>query len=50
MSIGGQRLDQVIDFRLSADIDAACRLVGQEDLRFACQPAGDDRFLLIAHR
>jgi hypothetical protein len=48
MALGGEAFDQVVDFRLGADIDAASRLVEQEDLGSGRQPAGDDRLLLVA--
>src|SRR5918993_3918107 len=48
MSFGSQCLDEVVDLRLCADINATRRLVEQKDLRFARQPAGNDRFLLVA--
>ena len=44
----GQRLDQVVDLGLGADVDAARRLVEEQDLRARHDPAADDRLLLVA--
>ena len=47
-ALGGEALDQSVDFRLGADIDAARRLVEQEDLAPGRDPAGDDALLLVS--
>ena len=43
-----RRLDQSVDLGLGADVDAARRLVEQQDLAFGRDPAGDDGLLLVA--
>ena len=40
--------DEPVDLRLGADIDAARRLVEDEDLRIGQQPAADQHLLLVA--
>ena len=47
-ALGGQLLDQGVDLGLGADVDAARRLVEQQDLRTRGDPAADDRLLLVA--
>src|SRR5271165_2601131 len=44
----GQSPQEIVDFRLGADVDAARRLVAEEDLRTAEEPLGDDDLLLVA--
>src|ERR1700680_583243 len=46
----GQFEDQLVDFLLGADIDAARRLVEQQDTRVGGEPFADDDLLLIAAR
>ena len=46
----GQPPQQLIDLLLGADIDAARRIVEQDDARLAHQPFGDDHLLLVAAR
>ena len=41
-------LQQLIDLGLGADVDAARRLVEEQDIAIARQPFGDDHLLLIA--
>ena len=41
-------LDQVVDLGLGADVDAARRLVEEQDPRAGHDPAADDRLLLVA--
>ena len=45
---GGQLLDQPVDLELGADVDAAGRLVQDQDARLARQPAGEHDLLLVA--
>src|SRR5206468_719059 len=44
----GQRVDQVMDGPLGADVDAAGRLVDEEDARWIEEPFGEEHLLLIA--
>ena len=44
----GVAADQVIDFRLGADIDSARRIVQQQDPAIRQEPFGDSNFLLIS--
>ena len=46
----GETRHQGVNFRLGADIDAARRLVHDEDARLGGEPFGEDDFLLIAAR
>ena len=48
LALGGEPLDQAVDFGLRADVDAARRLVEQQDLAIRRDPAADDRLLLVA--
>src|SRR5215217_42795 len=50
LSLFGQVVHEAVDLRLGAHVDAAGRLVEQQDGRFARQRLGDDHFLLIAAR
>ena len=47
-TLGGEAFDQGVDLGLGADIDAARRLVEQEDAGTRRDPAADDRLLLVA--
>ena len=47
---GGELADHVVELGLDADVDAARRLVEDQDLRVGEQPAGEDRLLLVAAR
>ena len=47
-ALGGEPFDQRVDLGLGADVDAARRLVEQEDARAGGDPAADDRLLLVA--
>ena len=49
-ALGGELLDQGVDLGLGADVDAAGRLVEQQDARTGGDPAADDRLLLVAAR
>src|SRR5438552_1621351 len=40
--------DEIIDFELGADVDAAHRIVHQHQARVGAERAGEQRFLLIA--
>ena len=44
----GQRIDHLMQFGDGADVDAACRLVEDDQLRLLHQRAGDDDLLLVA--
>ena len=46
----GELKDQPIDFLLGADVDAAGRLVQEQDAWFGSKPFADHDFLLIAAR
>ena len=46
----GELAQQLVDLLLGADIDAARRIVEQDDARLAHQPFGDDHLLLVAAR
>ncbi len=46
----GEVPQQLVEFLLGADVDAACRIVEQNDPRPAHQPLGDDDLLLVAAR
>ncbi|MNY19078.1 hypothetical protein D3C86_1524960 [compost metagenome] len=48
MALGGEFTHERIDFRLRADIDAACRLVEDQHAHVMVQPARDDDLLLVA--
>ena len=45
---GGEAVEQLVDLALGADIDAARRLVEDQDIAVAQQPLGDDHLLLVA--
>ena len=49
-AVGGKALDEAVDLGLGADVDAAGRLVQDQDLRLAGDPAGEDNLLLVAAR
>ena len=44
----GQLVQQPVDLALGADVDAARRLVEDQDVAVAQQPFGDDDLLLVA--
>jgi hypothetical protein len=46
----GQLVEQVIDLALGAHVDAARRLVEDQDLGVGGQPLADDDLLLVAAR
>ena len=46
----GERAQQLVDFALGADVDAARRLVEKQDVAVAHEPFGDDDLLLVAAR
>ena len=48
MPCGGQAADQGVDLGLGADVDAAGRLVEEQDLGLDQEPAGEDALLLVA--
>ena len=47
-ALGGQRPHQLVDRVLGADVDAAGRLVHEDDAGVGGQPAGEDDLLLVA--
>ena len=47
-ALRGELADHVVELGLDADVDAARRLVEDEDRRVGEQPAGEDRLLLVA--
>src|SRR5208283_4642154 len=47
-ALAGKFSDELMDLGLGADVDAARRLVENEDARLGHQPAGDQHLLLIA--
>ena len=47
-AVGGELVHQAVDLGFGADVDAARRLVHDQDLRVQRQPLGDDDLLLIA--
>ena len=49
-AVGRHLADQAVDLALGADIDAAGRVVEEEDLRRDLQPLADDDLLLVAAR
>ena len=49
-ALTGEFRDQAVDLGLRADVDAAGRLVEDQDARMGHQPAGDQHLLLIAAR
>src|SRR5271168_2680232 len=49
-ALADQLVDDLVDFILGPDVDAARRLVENEDRRSAQQPFGDHHLLLIAAR
>ena len=46
----GQFIDQLVDFELGPDVDAARRLVEEDDRRAGHQRLADDHLLLVAAR
>ena len=50
LALGGQAVDQQVDFVLCADVDAARRFVKDHDFRVALQPLGQHDLLLVASR
>ena len=46
-SLPGKLVDQLMDFHLGPDIDAAGRFVENQHFRMRFQPLADDHFLLI---
>src|SRR6056297_2524898 len=50
IAVLGELAHQLVDFRLGAHVDAARRLVEDQDRRVVVQPAGDDDLLLVAAR
>ncbi len=50
LALGGQRVDQPVDLGLRADVDAARRLVEEQDVAIAQQPLRDHDLLLVAAR
>src|SRR4051795_5588130 len=49
-TVRGQAVDEVVDGALGPHVDAARRLVGEQQLRRAAQPLGQRRLLLVAAR
>ena len=49
-AVVGELAQQLIELLLGADIDAARRVVEQDDARLAHQPFGDHHLLLVAAR
>ena len=49
-AFGGQAVDDLVDLVLGADVDAARRLVEDEQARAAQQPLADHDLLLVAAR
>ena len=47
-ALGGERDEQLVDRALGADVDAAGRLVGDQDARLAEQHAREEHLLLVA--
>ena len=47
-ALGGQGADEGVDLLLGADVDAAGRLVEEEDARAGGEPLADDDLLLVA--
>jgi hypothetical protein len=47
-SFARQLVHQVEHLNLRANVDAACRLIEEKNLRLAKQPLGDHHFLLVA--
>ena len=47
-ALAGERAEQLVEVVLRADVDAAGRVVEQEDLRAEREPARDDHLLLVA--
>ena len=50
MPVGGERVDQLVDRALRADVDSPRRLVGDEDARAAKQPLREQHLLLVSAR
>ena len=46
----GETPEQLVEFLLGADVDAARRIIEQDDARMAHQPFGDHHLLLVAAR
>ena len=49
-TVGGEPVDHRVDLQLGGDVDAARRLVEDDDRRAGHQPLGDDDLLLVAAR
>ena len=49
-ALRGELADHLVELGLDADVDAARRLVEDEDRGIGEQPAGEDRLLLVAAR
>ena len=47
-ALGSQFTHQLINFSFRTHIDAACRLIKDQNIRFGHQPAGKQNFLLVA--
>lgn len=47
-AIGAEGFNQANNFRMGADVDAAGRLIEDQELRFGQQPAGEQHLLLVA--
>jgi hypothetical protein len=50
LALCSQRIEELVDFGLGADVDAARRLVEDQHVAIAQQPLGDDDLLLVAAR
>ena len=50
LALVGERAQQLVDLGLGADVDAARRLVEEQDVAIAHQPFGDHDLLLVAAR
>ena len=50
LALVGERVQQLVDLALGADVDAARRLVEEQDVAIAQQPFGDHDLLLVAAR
>src|SRR6478672_3012707 len=48
--LGRELREQVVDVALRAEVDAAGRVVEQQDAWLGCEPAGDDDLLLVPSR
>src|SRR5262249_31059913 len=47
-AVVSQGFDEPVDFGLGTDVDAACRLVEDQDLGLTCKPTGEDDLLLVS--